>query len=58
MHIRDENECIVFVGFERDHFGEIGIGGKIRLHELLRIQIFRLWTGFLWLKIGSNGRLL
>jgi hypothetical protein len=48
----------VFTGFwlgsskVRDHWEDLGVGGKITLSWTLERQ------GFGWLRIGSNGRLL
>jgi hypothetical protein len=35
-----------------------GMNGRITLKRKLRKQGGRVWTGFIWLKIGTDGGLL
>jgi hypothetical protein len=42
----------------RDHWEDLGIGGRITLSWNLRRQGSMGRTGFDWLRIGFNGRLL
>jgi hypothetical protein len=37
----------------RDHAEDVGIDGRIMLDECGKV-----WIGFIWLRIGTNGRLL
>jgi hypothetical protein len=39
-----------------DHFGDLGVNGRIIL-KLILINC-KAWIAFSWLKIGSSGRLL
>jgi hypothetical protein len=41
----------------RDHLEDLGIVGKT-LEWVLGQQCGKLWTGFIWLRIGTNGGLL
>jgi hypothetical protein len=41
----------------RDHSEDICVGGKIILEWILEEQGEK-WIGFIWLRIGTNGRLL
>ena len=34
------------------------VGGRVILEMILNKSVLRAWTGFVWLKIGPNGRLL
>jgi hypothetical protein len=54
----------VFTGFwfegpkVRDHWEDLGVGGRITLSWTLG-RYGSMWrTGFSWLRIGSNGKLL
>jgi hypothetical protein len=41
-----------------DCFEHLGIDGKIILKWILEKQVGKLWTGFIWLRIGTCGGLL
>jgi len=38
--------------------GDLGIYVKIILKRMLRQQHWKLWTGFMWVRIGTSGGLL
>jgi hypothetical protein len=40
------------------HLQDLDIKGKTILKLILKKHIVRVWTGYIWLKIESNGRLL
>jgi hypothetical protein len=42
----------------RDHWGDLGVGGRITLRWTLRRQGSMGRTGFSWLRIGSSGGLV
>jgi hypothetical protein len=42
----------------RDHFEDLGIDWMIVLKWMLGEQVGRVWSGFIWLRIETNGRLL
>jgi hypothetical protein len=42
----------------RDHSEDLGIDGKIILEWILGKQGGEVWTGFIWLRIGTSGGLL
>jgi hypothetical protein len=41
---------------ERDHSGDISVDGRIILEWILGKYGGKVWTGFIWLRIGTNGR--
>jgi hypothetical protein len=41
----------------RDHFGDLGIYGRIILKLILKLSGVGLWSGFKWFGIGSSGGL-
>jgi hypothetical protein len=49
---RDE-KCPQYSG--RDHPKDLGVDGNIKLRRILRKQGGNVWTGFIWLKIGTSG---
>jgi hypothetical protein len=54
MHIAYWWECEK----ERDHYENLDVGGWIILKWILQRQDGVVWTGLIWLRIGTNGRLL
>jgi hypothetical protein len=42
----------------RDCLEDPGIDGKIVLKYILNKYSVRMWTGFIWLKIGTSGGVL
>jgi len=42
----------------RDHLEEWSLNGKIILEWILRKKGRKVWTGYIWLGIGTVGRLL
>jgi hypothetical protein len=42
----------------REHTEEPGTDGKIILEWILGKQDGKVWTGYIWLRIGTNGRFL
>jgi hypothetical protein len=42
----------------RDHSDNVGVDGKIILKWILGDWGVKVWTGFIWLRIGTNGGLL
>jgi hypothetical protein len=43
---------------ETDHFGDLRVSRRIMSVWILKKEDVRVWTGFIWLRIGSCGRLL
>jgi hypothetical protein len=41
-----------------DHFEDLGVDGKIMLELILGKLDGRMWTGFVWHRIGTSGGLL
>jgi hypothetical protein len=60
MHgkIRSARRILVGSLKETDHFRDIGVDRRIILQWILRRQGLKMWTGLIWLKIGSSGRFL
>jgi hypothetical protein len=42
----------------RDYLEEVGVDGKIILERIFGKRGGKLWTGFIWLRIGTIGGLL
>jgi hypothetical protein len=40
------------------HLEDLSLGGKIILELILGKRGRKVWTGFIWLKIGTSGGLL
>jgi hypothetical protein len=57
-------EVVVLIGFwwgnlrERDHLEDIGINGRIIFEWILEKLVGMIWTGFIWLRRETIGRLL
>jgi hypothetical protein len=43
---------------ERDHYEVLGVGGLIVLKWILERWDTVVWTGFIWLTVGTSGGLL
>ena len=43
---------------EGDQVEDLGVGGRIKLEEILKKQIGRASTGLIWLMAGTDGGLL
>jgi hypothetical protein len=43
---------------ERDHWEDPDVGERIILRWILKIQDGVVWTGLIWLRIGTSGGLL
>jgi len=43
---------------ERDHLGDPGKDGRKILSRIFRKWDVGVWTGLIWLRIGTGGRLL
>jgi hypothetical protein len=39
----------------RDHSEDIGVDGMIILKRILEEQGWKMWIGFIWLRIGTSG---
>jgi len=43
---------------ERDHLGDLGIVGRIKIKWIFRTLDEEAWTGLSWLRTGRGGGLL
>jgi hypothetical protein len=43
---------------EKNHLEDLGVDREIILEEVLRKYGGNVWTGFIWLRIGTSGGLL
>ena len=61
--------CSTYEGWERrirgfggviygDHVEDVGVGGRIILKFVLKKSIGRTWTGLIWLRSRTGGRLV
>jgi hypothetical protein len=41
-----------------EHSEDLGIDRKVILGWILRKERGEVWTGFIWLRVGTSGRLL
>jgi hypothetical protein len=42
----------------RNYLEDLGMDGKIKLKWIIGKYGGKVWTGFIWLRVGSSGRLL
>jgi hypothetical protein len=42
----------------REHSEELGVDGKTISERILEKHGGKVWTGFIWLRIGTSGELL
>jgi hypothetical protein len=42
----------------RDHLADLGVDGRIIAEWILGKQVGKVWTEFIWLRIGNSGGLL
>jgi hypothetical protein len=42
----------------RDHLEVLAVDGRVILEWMLKKWVRRVWTGFMWLRVGTSGRLL
>jgi hypothetical protein len=42
----------------RDHTEFLGVGGSIILERILRKYGEKVWTGLIWLRVGTSGESL
>jgi hypothetical protein len=42
----------------RDYKEDLGVGGRIIRECILGKKFGKVWTGFIWLRIGTSGRIL
>jgi hypothetical protein len=60
-HGRDE-KFIQSAGWKnlngREHFGDLGVDGKIILKWILGKQGGNVWIGCVWIRIGTNDKLM
>jgi hypothetical protein len=53
------NASRILVGMNvRDHSEDVGVDEKIILGLILWKQVGKVWTGCIWLKIGTSGMFL
>jgi hypothetical protein len=59
MHGRDEMHTIFWLENlkRRDRLKDLDVGGKIILEWILGEYGRRAWTWFIWLRIGTSGKL-
>jgi hypothetical protein len=56
--VRNVYKILVGKSEGRDHSEDLGIGGRIILKWILEKYCGRVWTGFIWLRIGTGDGLL
>jgi hypothetical protein len=59
-HGKDEMHAILRLEDlkERDHLEDVGVDRRIILEWILGKQGGKVWTGFIWIRIGTSGGLL
>jgi len=61
-HIWDRTEMHMQLWYanlkERGHLKDLGVGKRIILQHILQKYDWRMWTGLLWLRLGTGGGLL
>jgi hypothetical protein len=40
------------------HLEDLGLGGRMILKRILRRESARMWSGLIWLRIGTRGRII
>jgi len=57
---RNEKSHNILVGNleGREHLEDLDVDGKTILERILRKYSESVWTGFIWLRTGTSGRLL
>jgi hypothetical protein len=43
---------------ERKHSEDLGVNGSVTFKWILGKQVWRVWIGFIWLRIGTGDGLL
>jgi hypothetical protein len=42
---------------ERDHSEDVDVGKRVILDWILKNYVVRAWSGFIWLRVGTSGRI-
>jgi hypothetical protein len=56
--MRSEYKILVRMPKGRDHLEDLDVDGRIVLKCILEKWVWMVWTGSVWLRTGSSGRLL
>ena len=57
-HKRNACRILVGKGEGKKPLGRSGVGGRMILKWILKEYFGRVWIGFIWLRIGTSGRML